>query len=159
MQRHPDPDRAEPFLESCRKAGLRITPQRRSVYTHLLRSKTHPTADEIFRSIRDEHPNISYDTVNRALLKFAEIGLADIVQTKGGARRFDPVMDGHHHFQCVDCGIIVDFSDKAYEKLGVPENIRKRFTVYAKRVVLSGLCPECRSSTGRTEKSRQFNQT
>ncbi len=142
------------LIAFCKKSALKITPQRCSVYKHLLRSKSHPTAEETFQAIRKEYPNISYDTVNRTLLTFAEIGLADIVQTKGGARRFDLASDEHHHFQCLECGTIIDFSDKDYDNLKVPEGILKRHTVYTKRVVLSGLCRECRKSKGPADKTR-----
>ena len=146
------------FIELCRKAGLKITPQRCSVYEHFVRLKTHPTAEDIYRAVRKEHPNISYDTVHRTLLTFAEIGLAEIVHTKGGARRFDPVLDGHHHFQCVACGDITDFSSKACDDLKIPEGIRRRHTVFTKKVVLSGLCRECRESKGSAGKSDKYSQ-
>ena len=140
------------FIVHCKKSGLKITPQRCSVYKHLLRSKSHPTAEETYQVVKKEYPNISYDTVNRTLLTLAEIGLADIVQTKGGGRRFDLASDEHHHFQCLECGKIIDFSDRHYDDLKVPESIRKRHTVFTKRVVLSGLCRECRNSKGATAK-------
>ena len=142
------------FMACCKNSGLKITPQRCSVYKHLLRSKSHPTAEETFQAVRKEYPNISYDTVNRTLLTFAQIGLADIVQTKGGARRFDLASDEHHHFQCLECGTIIDFSDRDYDDLKIPASIRRRHEVFTKRVVLSGLCRECRKSKGTAGKIR-----
>jgi len=132
------------FSELCKKSGLKITPQRCAVYGHLMTSRNHPTAVEVYRTVRGRFPNISYDTVNRTLLTFAEIGLVDILQTKGGPRRFDPVMDNHHHFYCVDCGKIIDFTSQHYEDLKIPDRIRAECTVFTQRVVLNGLCPRCR---------------
>jgi Fur family peroxide stress response transcriptional regulator len=82
--------------------------------------------------------------VNRTLLTFAEIGLVDVVSTKGGPRRFDPVMDNHHHFHCVNCGKIIDFYSDHYSNLQIPQNIKDDFTVFTQRVVLNGLCKQCR---------------
>jgi len=144
MQKRNKSDCIAQFMERCKKCGLRITPQRCAVFKELLKSKKHPTADEMFQKVKQEFPNISYDTVNRTLLTFAEIGLVDVVSTKGGPRRFDPVMDNHHHFHCVNCGKIIDFYSEQYSNLQIPQNIKDDFTVFTQRVVLNGLCKQCR---------------
>ncbi len=144
MQQRSESDCIAQFVEHCKKYRLRITPQRCAVYKELLKSKKHPTADEMFQTVKKEFPNISYDTVNRTLLTFAEIGLVDVVSTKGGPRRFDPVMDNHHHFHCVNCGKIIDFYSEQYSNLQIPQNIKDDFTVFSQRVVLNGLCKQCR---------------
>ncbi|MHC4639877.1 MAG: Fur family transcriptional regulator, partial [Planctomycetota bacterium] len=63
------PDIAE-FRVICSRAGLRITPQRTVVYKALAKTAKHPSADCIFRIVRKEMPNISFDTVNRTLNTF-----------------------------------------------------------------------------------------
>lgn len=148
MQKRIESDCIAQFVEICKKSGLRITPQRCAVYKELLKSKKHPTADEMFKTVKQEFPNISYDTVNRTLLTFAAIGLVDVVSTKGGPRRFDPVMDNHHHFHCVNCGKIIDFYSEQYSNLKIPQEIEDDFTVFTKRVVLNGLCKQCRKRRG-----------
>jgi len=132
------------FIEYFKKMGLKITPQRCAVYRELIQAKSHPTAEEMFQTVRREFPNISYDTVNRTLLKFAEIGLVDTVKSGGGPRRFDPVMDNHHHFHCVKCGNITDFRSEEYSSLGIPDEIQDGCIVFTKRIVLNGICKECR---------------
>lgn len=134
----------EHFIKHAKNLGLKITPQRCAVYRIVSQSKGHPTADQVFHNVKTKFPNISYDTVNRTLLTFAEIGLVDVVQTQGGPRRFDPVKDEHHHFLCINCGKIIDFYSNDFNYIKIPENIRKKFTIYNKRVVLSGLCRDCR---------------
>ena len=143
----------DPFIELCKKFDLKITPQRCAIYKKLIQAKNHPTADEMFTIVKKEFPNISYDTVNRTLLTFAEIGLVDVVPTKGGPRRFDPDVGTHHHFHCVHCGEIVDFYSDEFDSLGIPDSIGNDFTVYSKRVVLNGLCSKCRKKTGVKDRS------
>ncbi len=133
----------EPFIQLCKKFDLKITPQRCAIYKELIQAKNHPTADEMFHIVKMEFSNISYDTVNRTLLTFEEIGLVDVIPTKGGPRRFDPDMDKHHHFHCLDCGKIVDFSSDKFDNLEIPDHIQDDFMVYTKRVVLNGLCKKC----------------
>jgi len=85
------------FINKCKQHNLKVTPQRIAIYRELIKSKNHPSADNIFQIIRKEYPNISFDTVNRTLVTFSEIGIVDIVESFSGARRFDPNIESHHH--------------------------------------------------------------
>jgi len=134
------------FRSTCKKNNLKITPQRVAIYKELLKSASHPSADEVFQALKGDFANISYDTVNRTLLSLAELGLIDVVKSPGGARRFDPNMQSHHHIHCVKCGKIMDFTSEVCDKLKVPEEIKDQFTVLSKRVVVNGICKECRQN-------------
>jgi Fur family peroxide stress response transcriptional regulator len=143
MQTNTVDHRVQQFIEICRDRQLKITPQRVSIYRALIQSDRHPTADMMFRLVKEDFPHISFDTVNRTLLTFADIGVVDVVEVFGGPKRFDPDMDDHHHLHCVACGKIIDFENDAYTRLDVPETIAARFKVISKRVVLKGLCRAC----------------
>jgi Fur family peroxide stress response transcriptional regulator len=154
------------FKKRCRERGLRITPQRIAIYDRLSASSDHPTATEMCGQIRREFPNISLGTVNSALLTFAAIGLARVVEASGDPKRFDPDMKNHHHFRCVKCGRIIDFHDGTYDALNVPAEISKKYVVFGKKVSLEGLCDDCQKRTKevyhgkRTKKAdHQFRQT
>ena len=127
------------FIEKCKEYNLRITPQRTAIYREISKSGNHPSADAVFQAVRKEFPNLSFDTVYRTLLTFSEIGLIDVVEGQGGPRRFDPNMESHHHFYCMDCGKIIDFYSRDYDDLKIPEDIEEKFTVLGKRVVLKGI--------------------
>ncbi len=134
----------EIFYRRSKEHGLKITPQRTAIYQELLKAKDHPSADMIYRRIAKKIPNISLDTVNRTLLTFSKIGITNVVEGYGQAKRYDPDMDIHHHFRCIQCGSIIDFHSKEYDNISVPEEINKQFTVISKKVVLEGLCSKCR---------------
>jgi len=134
----------EMFYQRSRKHRLKITPQRTIIYQELLKAKDHPTADDIYKRIVKRIPNISFDTVNRTLLTFSKIGITNVVEGYGQAKRYDPDVDIHHHFRCIQCGSIIDFHKKEYDNITVPEEINKQFTVISKKVVLEGLCSKCR---------------
>ena len=89
------------FKEKAKEHGLRITPQRTAVYEALALSNQHPSTEKVFRIVRHKYPNISFDTINRTLLTFSEIGLVHVVETMGGPRRYDPDLTSHDHFLCV----------------------------------------------------------
>jgi Fur family peroxide stress response transcriptional regulator len=139
-------NRLDFFKKRCRENGLKITPQRISIYQELAKCKQHPSTESVFRLTREKFPHISKDTVNRTLLAFSEIGLVDVVEAREGPRRYDPDLTPHHHFHCVSCNEIIDFQGKKYGEIAILEQIRKKYTVFSKRVVLTGLCEKCSKS-------------
>lgn len=133
----------EDFVRISREQGLKVTPQRAAVYEAVAVLDTHPSADEIYRIVAKKLPNISFDTVNRTLLTFAEHGIIDILESVSGVRRFEPNLGQHHHLQCVRCGKVIDFEYTEYNDLPVPESVKREFTVVKKRVCLTGFCSQC----------------
>jgi len=136
------------FQVRCRKAGLKVTPQRMTVYKTLIESKQHPSADMLYRKVRRIFPNISLDTVNRTLLTLSEIGAASIVEGSGDPKRFDGNLKSHQHFKCIKCKRIIDFHYKPFDSIPVPKTLSKKFTVLKKTVYLEGICDLCSEPRG-----------
>ena len=132
------------FEKKCRENNLKLTPQRFAVYKELLASKDHPSTEIIYRRIREQFPNISYDTVNRSLFTLCGIGVANVVECPGGPKRFDADVSHHHHFRCIKCNNLIDFHSDTYDNIDVPEEIQKRHTVLRMKVHLEGICDKCR---------------
>jgi Fur family peroxide stress response transcriptional regulator len=131
------------FQQKCRANNLKITPQRTAIYREIINSKDHPSASTIFNKIRKIFPDISFDTVNRTLLTFKEIGIVSTVEGYGEPKRFDPNTESHHHFRCIKCNNIIDIHHKSFDNIKIPEDIQKQFTVLNKRVVMEGVCDKC----------------
>ncbi len=95
------------FIEG---AGLRCTPQRLAVYDHLSRSDQHPTAEEVYQSVRAQVPKISLATVYKALETLVDVGAATkLTAGTGGTRsRYDARRDLHYHFRCLRSGTVHD---------------------------------------------------
>lgn len=132
------------FTGLCRKTGLKVTPQRVAVYRELVKTDEHPSAEMLHAKVRRVFPHISLDTVNRTLLKLAEIGAAFIVEGSGDARRFDGGLEKHQHFRCIKCKRIVDFCHEPFDNVVVPAEVEGRFTVLRKCVYLEGICDLCK---------------
>ncbi len=135
------------FVQNCRRAGLKITPQRLAVYRHLAESKEHPSADKLWRRLKRAFPGISLDTVNRTLITLAEIGVTSVVEGSGDVRRYDADMDNHQHFKCIKCKRIFDFHYRPFDDIKLPASILARFKVLRKTVYLEGICASCRRKT------------
>lgn len=138
-------ERFEEFRKICRENGLNVTPQRIAVYEALAGAKNHPSAEEIFRRLVADFPELSLDTVYRTLNTFAQIGLIRIVEGYGEARRYDPDTQPHHHFRCLKCSRIVDFESPEFSRLKVPDVLQRKYRITGVKVVFEGLCEECLS--------------
>ena len=81
-----------------RQKGLRLTPQRQVILEVLTGDYSHPSPTEVYEKIKDDNPSISFDTVNRTLVLFAEKGLIKEVVNYGKSKRYDSITSNHHHF-------------------------------------------------------------
>ncbi len=129
--------------EKCAEHSLRLTPQRIAIYEALYGDTNHPSTDGIYRKIKKQFPSLSFDTVNRTLLTFAQIGLTGVVEGYGDPKRFDPNLKPHHHFRCMACGCIEDIYNDSFDRVPIPEKLRKQYAIRGKKVVLEGYCKTC----------------
>jgi len=133
----------------CKEHNLRITPQRTAIYKALQNDRSHPSADIVYKIIKATFPNISFDTVNRTLLSFVDIGVLKIAESYNRQKRFDPNLERHHHLSCIKCGKIIDFENKDFDELKIPNSIKNKYKVLGKRVVIECICDRCSSKRKR----------
>jgi Fur family peroxide stress response transcriptional regulator len=133
------------FRKKCKEHGLSMTPQRLAIYEALIDSTDHPSAENIFNRVRISFPDIAIDTIYRTLSTFSEIGIINVVEGYGEAKRYDPDTDTHHHFRCIHCNKIVDLHADSFGKLRIPPKIEKKYNVSNIKVVLEGACDGCLS--------------
>ncbi len=136
---------ADVIAQKLKHAKLKITPQRMIILSELADNHDHPTADAIYQKIKQKLPNISFDTVNRTLIAFTQSGIIKIAEGQGGAKRYDPMTEPHHHFHCVKCNRIIDFTNKEYDSIKLPESITNKHQVFGQKIVLDGICQDCKS--------------
>ena len=137
----------EAFCHTCREHGIKVTPQRTAIYEIVTGMKDHPSATDVYDIVRKRFPNISFDTVNRTLLSFVDIGLLCRVPGSGEVRRFDLNLNPHHHARCVACNRIIDIAAPELDHLPVPESIRQH-RVAGHKVVFDIVCDHCLEQDG-----------
>ena len=89
--------------------GLRVTPQRLSIFGAIIKLNNHPTADDVIVFIKKNHPNIATGTVYKVLDSLVENGLVKKVKTEKDIMRYDAVMENHHHLYCSESDKIADY--------------------------------------------------
>lgn len=109
----------EEIKELLRARGLRPTRQREVMYHALIGTTSHPTAEELFGTVRYADPGISLATVYNTLEAFTDKGLCRRMGcARGtGACRYDADMHDHVHVVAPD-GRVMD----------VPEDLGARLT-------------------------------
>ena len=88
--------------------GLHFTAQRAALYEALAATRSHPTAEELYRVVRPQTRSLSLATVYSALETFCRVGLARKVATPEGACRYDAATGEHVHVRDVRTGAIRD---------------------------------------------------
>jgi Fe2+ or Zn2+ uptake regulation protein len=127
--------------------AYRLTPHRAAVLESLRARRYHPTAAEVFRSVRRRRPGVSFATIYNALNWLTGKGLIAELKFGDEASRYDSVPDPHEHLVCTRCGALEDV------ELGLPAEFWTRSRAYGRRrfgyqvqnyrLEFLGLCPRC----------------
>ncbi len=136
-------ERVAGFEAECRRRGLAVTIQRRTVFEALSARRDHPTAEQVYDAVCDRIPGLSRTTVYRVLETLVEAGFLRKVHHAGGVARFDPMTERHHHLVCEACGRLTDIDDAAVPTLRLPEARGSGFRIKDYSVSFLGLCGAC----------------
>jgi Fur family ferric uptake transcriptional regulator len=122
----------------------RMTRQRRTILDLLRKSESHPTADEIYESVRRELPRISLGTVYRNLQTLVADGRIRSI-SDGGKMRYDGTLHAHDHIRCLVCGKLGDMP--RHNGMNWRKNTGANdteFKIIGYKVEFVGICPECK---------------
>jgi Fur family transcriptional regulator, peroxide stress response regulator len=120
-----------------------LTHQRIEVFREVAKTEEHPDAETILKGVRARIPMISLDTVYRTLKTLEHLKVISRVHHACEPARFDANMEVHHHFICIKCGAIRDFTSHDLESVPIPESIRDWGEVRSIHVELRSVCSAC----------------
>jgi Fur family peroxide stress response transcriptional regulator len=131
------------MMEISKQKGVKVTTQRILIFKELLkRTKEHPSAEEIYESLKNKIYGLSLSTVYRALATFEELGLVRRIPTPDGKAHFEIATIPHNHFICKNCGKILDIDiDKT--KLIQNNQELEDFKIESCNVICYGICKNC----------------
>lgn len=131
------------FEDACRKAGLRLTPQRIEIFRELAKASDHPSAETLYKRLIGRMPTLSLDTVYRTLATLVEHGLVSRVETVESQARFEAAHLVHHHLVCEQCRKIIDFHWQLIDEAVLPESLKSWGRVERKTLTVYGTCQDC----------------
>lgn len=136
----------EVFMEYLSKQGLALTPQRSIIVNVFLEEDGHFTTEDLYARVREFDPSIGQATVYRTLKLLIDSGLADAFNVDGGSTIYEQSygQQHHDHLICSACGSKVEVFDEAIERQQELVARKYGFTLTRHRMLLFGLCPECR---------------
>jgi len=100
------------MVSRLKESNLRATPQRIATLEVLDKMQNHPTVEQVYRKVREVHPEISLATVYNTLESFAQAGIVKKVVTDNDTMRYDPMVETHHHLYCAKSNRIEDYTDQ-----------------------------------------------
>jgi len=117
-------------------AGIQPSAQRVAVAEYVLATHEHPSADLVWKRVREKFPWISRATVYNTLNLFVEKRLLQRLNIAEDSVVFDPIIETHHHFIDEATGTI---HDVPFEKVQVCNvDSLKEYEIHDYQVVMRG---------------------
>ena len=136
--------RCEQIIETLRKHGFRITPQRRRVVEIVCTAPGHISANEVYDQIHAHNPQVNRSTVYRTLDWLENLNLVTRSDLGAGHVIYELAARGiHHHLVCERCGAIFEVEDSALDGLRALLLERYGFKAEIRHLAIRGLCANC----------------
>lgn len=94
--------------QGLKEKGILLTIQRAAILEFLHGNTQHPTAEDIYESLKGIYPALSRATVYNTLDLFKQHGLIQEITIERGRAHYDYKTEPHHHFLCRHCNRIYD---------------------------------------------------
>jgi Fur family transcriptional regulator, ferric uptake regulator len=145
-----------PGKKIIRDIGLKVTLQRLAILETVRRGPTHFTAQEIFETVTENHPDIGFATVYRFLKKLSEQHYVTEFRLGGMPARYEWVTKNHHdHLSCTHCGKIIEFENPKIESLQEAIAEAYGFDLTDHVLELYGVCPQCQKKNNANKSPQQ----
>ena len=135
-------DTVNNLVEKFKRKRLKITPQRLGIFRILEENSMHPSAEDVFKEIRESYPTISFTTVYKTLEIMEKMGEILKVTIDEQRKHYDPNTNVHHHIICSRCNKISDIK-KEYVKPRLPREVLDEFTPSSYHISFYGTCKKC----------------
>lgn len=121
----------------------RKTRQKYVILKTIKENRNHPTISEIYEDVKKIDPTIGQATVYRNVKQFVKENEVVQLPTQEGVNHYDYYKD-HFHFECLNCGKIIDiFDDELLKKLvNRFQNREEEINIY--HLMLEGYCSSCK---------------
>jgi Fur family ferric uptake transcriptional regulator len=138
---------SERFAEFLQRRGKRFTPQRQLIVEMVFSHHDHFDAEELLEHLSDDLAarRVSRPTVYRTLAELVEAGMLRTM-TLGGRSVYEHAYGypSHDHLYCIHCRKLIEFHSDRLEAIRDAAARESDFQVTGHRMMIFGLCRECR---------------
>ena len=142
-------------MERLKDNKYRLTCQRKVILETLRKARCHPTADEVYKLVREKLPKVSLSTVYRNLEILSDLGLVRKLALGETQRRYDGKTENHYHIRCVHCGKLEDLTMHDFPELITKVKSKTKFDIIDHCLEFFGVCPACKKELKKPNKSRR----
>ena len=121
----------------------RNSKQRRRILEILKGTRSHPTADWVYKKLKEEIPGLSLGTIYRNLNVLQEQGHIEKLPFGSTFDRFEAKIKPHYHLICEKCGSVEDFYMSQYKDINKKAEKLGSFKIVRHRIDFFGLCKRC----------------
>lgn len=125
---------------------VRKSRQRDAILYNLQQRCDHPTAMELYLSVREEIPSLSLGTLYRNLKGMCENGTV-ISLSSGGEEHYDAVTRRHAHLRCEKCGRFYDLPQCALPSAERLLQDEYNGEIHDYSLIFFGVCTDCCKQT------------
>jgi Fur family ferric uptake transcriptional regulator len=147
------------FEEYLQSRSMRMTQQRRLLIDHVFSRHEHFDADTLIEQMPSsgQEGYVSRPTVYRTLNELVDAGLLRKFQLSGRAvYEHDYGYPQHDHLHCNECGRLIEFTSEELLKLRTEVARKHRFHVTGHRLIIAGVCEDCRRAKRRQRQRLDF---
>lgn len=143
----------------AKQNGLRLTRQRRLIFSILESAQTHLNAKQILEEAQKVDMGIDQVTIYRNLAVLKQLGVVDeldLLHLKGDQHYYEArQVRAHSHVACLQCGKVFEFYTPAMK--GIDQALEKEcgFEVSFSRIEIGGYCAVCRKKRKKGASSRK----
>jgi len=139
-----DPDaRFDQLIAAFKERGFRLTPQRVELVRLIAASDGHPSASQLFATIKRQFPTISHATVYKTLALLKEMNQVLEIELRDDSHYDGNRPHPHPHLICIRCSQIID-AEVALDQASLRRlEAATGYKVLRPQISLYGLCQDC----------------
>ena len=141
----------EELINLFRDSGFKVTVQRLAICKYLLGRDDHPSAEQIYQTLKIDYPTISLGTIYKTLHLMQDLSLIQELGFKDGSIRYEPNMELHINLVCRSCVKIHDYKPENIEIFWKKIISNLEFKPEGQRIDIYYQCEECKNSVIKKE--------
>jgi len=132
----------------------RFSHQREQIFQTVQASCKHPTAKDVYDTLKPQMPQLSLGTVYRNLSQLVEEG--KLIEIGGQTLRYDAAVAPHTHFRCMQCGAVIDLHMVPYDATLDSVELGEKHIIEGHELMFSGICSACAEKQNMKRKKRNI---